>query len=442
MPHLDSAGLGEIIRCFRALRRSGGNFKLLSPNRRIVDLLTITKLLDVFDTYDNECCRCKFFLKVAIPALLEPEFEYVPAASFLYGSCRISHRIVFCFWRLFCPVGSKLRVGTWELAHALGMESLGRDLSGEMERCYDFMNRATGPRLPRKIVIIASWDQTINSCDQEDDVITVGMNQPAAAADPGAFLLHGAGREMARLGLLETSGGTRRDDAEFLFEGMIEILIHEYDHTSRGLDGAWVIAKDLDDMKLLGMTTQRSWSTFSAGKRCFRTAAPGITLLTTYRELLGREAPLRFFEALKKNSLAASLSLAFRAPATEVESVWLKKVREHQDVDEVTIKAEDAPQLLKTILNPGIAKPGTTIAMQLFLKNRKNNLLPEGVFVRDERSGKVLQGETASEKGLNYLLVKIPVEPNCLPGQYKYQVTAIDETGNLRRWAGSYKVIG
>lgn len=54
VPYLDSAGLGEIIRCFTALRRSGGNFKLLSPNRRIIDLLTITKLLDVFDTYDNE----------------------------------------------------------------------------------------------------------------------------------------------------------------------------------------------------------------------------------------------------------------------------------------------------------------------------------------------------------------------------------------------------
>jgi anti-sigma B factor antagonist len=54
VPYLDSAGLGEIIRCFTALRRIGGNFKLLSPNRRVVDLLTITKLLDVFDTFDNE----------------------------------------------------------------------------------------------------------------------------------------------------------------------------------------------------------------------------------------------------------------------------------------------------------------------------------------------------------------------------------------------------
>ena len=54
VPYLDSAGLGEIIRCFTALRKSGGNFKLLSPNKRIIDLLTITKLLNVFDCYDNE----------------------------------------------------------------------------------------------------------------------------------------------------------------------------------------------------------------------------------------------------------------------------------------------------------------------------------------------------------------------------------------------------
>jgi len=54
VPYLDSAGLGEIIRCFTALRRNGGHFKLLSPNKRVIDLLSITKLLNVFDCYDNE----------------------------------------------------------------------------------------------------------------------------------------------------------------------------------------------------------------------------------------------------------------------------------------------------------------------------------------------------------------------------------------------------
>ena len=61
VPYLDSAGLGEIIRCFTALRKSGGDFKLLSPNRRIIDLLTITKLLNVFDCYENEAAAIASF---------------------------------------------------------------------------------------------------------------------------------------------------------------------------------------------------------------------------------------------------------------------------------------------------------------------------------------------------------------------------------------------
>lgn len=54
VPYLDSAGLGEIIRCFTTLRKNGGQFKLLSPNQRVIDLLSITKLLNVFDWYDDE----------------------------------------------------------------------------------------------------------------------------------------------------------------------------------------------------------------------------------------------------------------------------------------------------------------------------------------------------------------------------------------------------
>ena len=61
VPYLDSAGLGEIIRCFTALRKSGGDFKLVSPNRRIIDLLTITKLLNVFDCYENEAAAIASF---------------------------------------------------------------------------------------------------------------------------------------------------------------------------------------------------------------------------------------------------------------------------------------------------------------------------------------------------------------------------------------------
>ena len=61
VPYLDSAGLGEIIRCFTALRKNGGSFKLLSPNQRIIDLMTITKLLDVFDIFENEAAAIASF---------------------------------------------------------------------------------------------------------------------------------------------------------------------------------------------------------------------------------------------------------------------------------------------------------------------------------------------------------------------------------------------
>src|SRR3974377_1870082 len=54
VPYIDSAGLGEIIRCFTAIRKKGGNLKLLAPNQRLIDLLTITKLVNVFDWYNDE----------------------------------------------------------------------------------------------------------------------------------------------------------------------------------------------------------------------------------------------------------------------------------------------------------------------------------------------------------------------------------------------------
>src|SRR5262245_64987883 len=54
VPYIDSAGLGEIVRTFTTVSRQGGNLKLLNLTKRITDLLAITKLLTVFDTYENE----------------------------------------------------------------------------------------------------------------------------------------------------------------------------------------------------------------------------------------------------------------------------------------------------------------------------------------------------------------------------------------------------
>lgn len=54
VPYIDSAGLGEIVRTYTTVSRQGGSLKLLNLTKRIEDLLSITKLLTVFETFDSE----------------------------------------------------------------------------------------------------------------------------------------------------------------------------------------------------------------------------------------------------------------------------------------------------------------------------------------------------------------------------------------------------
>lgn len=54
VPYVDSAGLGEIVRCYTTVSRKGGRLKLVNLTKKIQDLLSITKLLTVFETYDSE----------------------------------------------------------------------------------------------------------------------------------------------------------------------------------------------------------------------------------------------------------------------------------------------------------------------------------------------------------------------------------------------------
>ena len=61
VPYIDSAGLGEIVRTFTTVSRQGGSLKLLGLTKRITDLLSITKLLTVFETYDNEAEAVRSF---------------------------------------------------------------------------------------------------------------------------------------------------------------------------------------------------------------------------------------------------------------------------------------------------------------------------------------------------------------------------------------------
>ena len=61
VPYIDSAGLGEIVRTYTTVSRQSGQLKLLNLTKRIEDLLSITKLLTVFETYDSEADAIRSF---------------------------------------------------------------------------------------------------------------------------------------------------------------------------------------------------------------------------------------------------------------------------------------------------------------------------------------------------------------------------------------------
>ncbi len=61
VPYMDSAGLGELVRAYTTVRREGGELKLLNLTARIQDLLTITKLISVFESFDSEDAALKSF---------------------------------------------------------------------------------------------------------------------------------------------------------------------------------------------------------------------------------------------------------------------------------------------------------------------------------------------------------------------------------------------
>jgi anti-sigma B factor antagonist len=52
--YVDSAGLGALVSAYTTVTREGGNLKLLNVTKKLQDLLSITKLLTVFETFDSE----------------------------------------------------------------------------------------------------------------------------------------------------------------------------------------------------------------------------------------------------------------------------------------------------------------------------------------------------------------------------------------------------
>jgi anti-sigma B factor antagonist len=52
--YIDSAGLGALIGSYATVKRENGQMKLVNLTKRVQDLLAITKLITVFETFDNE----------------------------------------------------------------------------------------------------------------------------------------------------------------------------------------------------------------------------------------------------------------------------------------------------------------------------------------------------------------------------------------------------
>jgi anti-sigma B factor antagonist len=59
--HVDSAGLGELVKAFATVNRQGGTLKLVNLTKRLQDLLVITKLSNVFECFDDEASALRSF---------------------------------------------------------------------------------------------------------------------------------------------------------------------------------------------------------------------------------------------------------------------------------------------------------------------------------------------------------------------------------------------
>src|ERR1044072_6697744 len=67
--YMDSSGLGELVAGFTKLQKIGGSLKLLHLTKRVNELMMITKLLTVFDVYENEAEAVKSFDNSSVKAV-------------------------------------------------------------------------------------------------------------------------------------------------------------------------------------------------------------------------------------------------------------------------------------------------------------------------------------------------------------------------------------
>jgi anti-sigma B factor antagonist len=51
--YMDSAGVGELVSVYTSVKNRGGELKLSCLTKKIKDLLSITQLMTIFDTYED-----------------------------------------------------------------------------------------------------------------------------------------------------------------------------------------------------------------------------------------------------------------------------------------------------------------------------------------------------------------------------------------------------
>jgi anti-sigma B factor antagonist len=61
--YIDSGGLGTLVSLFTSARNAGGAVKLARLSKRVGELLQITKLLTVFEVFDDEEAAARSFKK-------------------------------------------------------------------------------------------------------------------------------------------------------------------------------------------------------------------------------------------------------------------------------------------------------------------------------------------------------------------------------------------
>ncbi len=59
--YMDSAGIGELVACYKRSREKGGELKLLNPSGKVYDLLQLTKLEEIFETFRDEAKAVQSF---------------------------------------------------------------------------------------------------------------------------------------------------------------------------------------------------------------------------------------------------------------------------------------------------------------------------------------------------------------------------------------------